>query len=229
MDDVVGLARDHAWLEISALVVGLLVRLLKGDVLGPVVPPRWRPALAWFLGLVAAALQMVVGGATVPEAVTTAILAPVLAMAGHATFVDWLRGGRDFPVPSRLAARKPPSVPPTPVALVLLAFLLSGCGAQLESQRGARIAAAKVSTAAPGSTRDAARCASLDDQQRLWGGVGKGAAFGAGAAGVSTIPVEDNGARIAIAATSVGLGVIATTALFIADGASASWARECSE
>ena len=227
LSNLIGLIRSHAWLEVSAVVVGLIIRLLKDDTFGPVVPRQWRPAAAWALGLVAAALQLAVEGHSLADAAMTAVFAPTLAMAGHHTFVEWLRSGKELRLPGLMRDDEPKVMWIPAVVLILTAPGIAGCGAHLETARHARI---RSSILSPGTAqRDGDRCASLDDSQRLWGGIAAGATLGAGATGVSTIPVEGQSAETALAVTSVGLAVIAATAQYIATDSSESWARECSQ
>lgn len=225
LEQIITLVHDHAWLELSALLLGFVVRVLKSDTIGPVVPKQHRAALAWGLGLAAGVLERVIGGHSFAEALVTAIGAPMIAMAGHHTCIEWLRKGRELPVPGLM---KGPAVMYIPALLFVVAASppLTGCGAQLESARSARVA--EQSSGAASGQRDEARCTSLDDQQRFWGGLGVGASVAAGAAGVSTIPVESHRGEVALAATSVGVAVIAATAQYIAGDAQESWARECS-
>lgn len=98
--DILTLALDHQWLALSAVVLGGVVRALKSDTRLPVqVPAEWRPWLAFGLGQIAALLQLVVGGATWRDALTTAIGAPLLAICGHWLGIEVLRGGKEVPLP----------------------------------------------------------------------------------------------------------------------------------
>lgn len=106
-------------------------------------------------------------------------------------------------------------------ALVAFGFSLSGCGGTFEE---ARIASPKMK-AAPASER----CIELDDRHASWGTVAKGAAFGAGASGLATIPAKSDELKTVLAITSVGVGVLAASASFASDAAATSWARECSQ
>ena len=72
------------------------------------VPAEHRRALAVLLGLVAGALQLLAGGATWQEALTTAIGAPLLAISGPPPGVAPLRGGREAPLPGLM---RPPGGP----------------------------------------------------------------------------------------------------------------------
>lgn len=109
--------------------------------------------------------------------------------------------------------------------LFLLAFstetVITGCAGSFEENSGiVRVG---------GSPDVASRCAELDDRHAIAGGIGKGAAVGAGAAGLATIPAKDKpDLQTGLAIGSVGLGVVSAGALFISDAASTSWARECS-
>lgn len=97
--DLINMALDHQWLALSAVVLGAIVRVLKDDSRILTIPAPFRPWLAFGLGSVAACLQLVVDGAGWQEAVTTAIVAPALAIIGHHLGIEMLRGGKEIPVP----------------------------------------------------------------------------------------------------------------------------------
>lgn len=104
--------------------------------------------------------------------------------------------------------------------LFALPLLLStGCAGSFEEARAPK----RVGAAPPPS----ARCITLDDRHAFWGGTGKFSAALSGASGLSTIPIEDDRARIGLAAGSAVFAAVAVGAGFIAEAASESWAREC--
>lgn len=95
--------------------------------------------------------------------------------------------------------------------VAVLCFLLSGCAGSW------------------GHAKHPDRCATLDDRRVFWGGVAKGSAVAAGMSGLSTLPLEDDGARIAVAVGGVTAAVVAASSVYVAESSGASWARECSE
>ena len=101
--DILPLLQSHAWVPLAALVIGFLVRALKSDAF---VLPSWaavaapyRPLLALALGIVSGVLDAVVGGTPWREALIGGCLSALMALIGHTTIVDVLRGGRDIGVP----------------------------------------------------------------------------------------------------------------------------------
>lgn len=115
--DLLPLIQAHAWVPLAALVIGFVARTLKDDAFvlpaGWSVAARWRPVLVVALGVVSGVLDAIVGGTPWRDALVGGLLSALLAMLGHTTIVDILRGGRDLGA----AAPKPPLYqPPPPVA-----------------------------------------------------------------------------------------------------------------
>jgi hypothetical protein len=110
--------------------------------------------------------------------------------------------------------------------LLLLAMLSPlGCAVSFEEARLA--GPAPRSSAAPAAQAD--YCRSLDNERMTWGAIAKGSAVLSGASGVSTIPVEDDGGKIALAATSTGLAALAVVAFYVEEGKGEAWVRDCSQ
>lgn len=120
--DLLALAQSHAWLAFSALLIGLVVRMLKDDAF--ILPASWsvaskyRPLVAVGLGLVSGVLDAVVRGTPWRDAIVGGLLAALVAMLGHTGLVDVLRGGRDIGVPD-LTPTEPaaPQRPPVTIEL----------------------------------------------------------------------------------------------------------------
>lgn len=113
---------QHKWVPIASVVLGVLVRLAKSDTRIPIdIPPRLRVWLAFGLGQVAAVLDVVVAGQPWKQAIFGGLIASVLAIVGHNTIVDSMRGGKEFPVPGLTlpgvppSPGKPPSIPAPPL------------------------------------------------------------------------------------------------------------------
>jgi drug/metabolite transporter (DMT)-like permease len=89
MNDLVALAAERKWLALGAVLVGLAVRLSKDDNRFPLnVPARWR---AWFsvgLGILAGALDLVVGGASWQDAAVAALVMGLSPILGNELFVE---------------------------------------------------------------------------------------------------------------------------------------------
>jgi len=138
-------------IALTAWAINAVVRLLKEDTrILPTVPAAHRRALAYGLGLVAGAVQMVATGAPWSTAVKVALLSPLVAILGHHLVVDKLRGGRELPVPQALKART------LPTSTIISLLFLVGCGG---SQRQACYGVAETKFAAsvaacPGAWED---------------------------------------------------------------------------
>ena len=97
LNPLFALITGHRWVAAFALIIGAVVRLLKSDTPLPFsVPARWRSWLALALGAVAGVLDAVVAGTPVRDAVLQGLVSAALAMVGHDTVIESLRGGREF-------------------------------------------------------------------------------------------------------------------------------------
>lgn len=116
IDTAIRLAREHSWVPLAAVVVGIFVRLAKDDRVVRwfplAIPPRWRAIIALSLGLTAGVLEALRGGDTWGSAIVGGVMAGVLPIAGHEIVVQGLRGGRDIGQPK---ATGPGSTPPPPM------------------------------------------------------------------------------------------------------------------
>jgi hypothetical protein len=122
-----------------------------------------------------------------------------------------------------------------PAGLVLALALasvpaLSGCAGSFELARhGGQAERVTLSAAGvPVTPADRAHCEAIDGRRQVWSALAKGGAALTGGSGLSAIPVDDPGARAAIAAGAVAIGAFTAAAIAVADGAGAEWARECS-
>ncbi|WP_394847415.1 hypothetical protein LZC95_08110 [Pendulispora brunnea] len=96
IEEVIGLALDHKWVPVAALIIGAIIRVLKSARPIGIVPPAWRPWLALALGAVAGVLQAVLAGSSWTKAVTDGLVAAMTAIAGHDLVIESLRGGREL-------------------------------------------------------------------------------------------------------------------------------------
>jgi hypothetical protein len=77
------------------------------------------------------------------------------------------------------------------------------------------------------ATRDDQECKAIDRRHRIWGGLEYGALAVTGASGLSTIPVENDTGRTALAISAVVFATAAAVSKFENDEASRSWAEQC--
>lgn len=108
---------------------------------------------------------------------------------------------------------------------VLIGLLCGGCAGSFEEARLAGRTPAALQTRAQ---QPSDYCQSLDGKQMAWHAVAAGAGALSGASGLTAIPVGGD-ARIGLIAGSVTLSAGAALAVVLADSASTSWARACSE
>jgi hypothetical protein len=94
------LVQAHAWVPLASLVIGVLVRLVKADVIGPTVPPRWRPYLALGLGVISGVLDAVIAGQPWLTAILGGLASAAAAILGHDFIIAGLRNGKEIPVPA---------------------------------------------------------------------------------------------------------------------------------
>ena|SRR5689334_397502 len=107
------------------------------------------------------------------------------------------------------------------VILLSVALATFGCAGSLEAARPPRAVALAAAAAD--------RCASLDTEHRIEGGLAKAFAVAGGASGVSTIPITDRDGERALAIASISSVAVGVALQFMSDAAAASWARECSK
>lgn len=99
----------------ASLAVGALVRLLKDDTTLPTLPKALRPWLSIALGAVAGVLDAVIGGSSWKSAIAAGAFVGLLPILGHLGIVEWLRGGKELPLPGPITRgpKDPPDEPPT--------------------------------------------------------------------------------------------------------------------
>lgn len=116
------------------------------------------------------------------------------------------------------------------IALVFALFAIH-CAGSFEMARMSRTPAptARVTAIGASSTMSPVDCAALDSKRRWETIAAQGGAALSGAGGLSSIPVDDDKARVAILITS---GVIAAVSVVVgkfADDDGNLWARECGQ
>jgi hypothetical protein len=114
MDDIKQYLVDDKKLAIfiGALVIGMVVRLLKSDVKGPSIDPRWRMLAVWILGVG----QMVLNYGlhmSWKQAAEYAVVSALMAVAGHETIIEWWRDGKELPLPGLMVAPSNDNATPT--------------------------------------------------------------------------------------------------------------------
>lgn len=88
-----------AWL-IGTVVIGFVVRVLKGDTALPFqIPPTVRVWAAFGLGILDSVLFKVFSGATLQSALMWGLSAAIAAIIGHETIIESMRKGQEFHVP----------------------------------------------------------------------------------------------------------------------------------
>ncbi|MDQ2668025.1 MAG: hypothetical protein M3Z05_18785 [Gemmatimonadota bacterium] len=118
-EQLADLVMQKKWIALMALLIGLVVRLLKSDTKIPIdIPPQYRVWLALGLAPIAGAVDKVAAGNTWTTAMVEGAIAAVLAIVGHSTVIDSLRGGRELNIPGLIKENvppgpgKPPTIPP---------------------------------------------------------------------------------------------------------------------
>jgi hypothetical protein len=213
---------SQKWTLGFALVIGVVVRYSKPDVIFPSLDARWRPLLGAGVASLGMLADMLFAGSTWSEAGGRALTALATAILGHVFGIEVLRGGKELPMPG---LRKPPPDGGGSTTRIVgrlgIVLLLSGCAGSFEESRG------HVRVGVPPELVQ--RCAALDDQHRTWGAIEKGSAFLAGASGLAVIPVQDETARVALASGAVVAGGTAVVSGFVSQDAAVAWSRECSQ
>lgn len=176
------------------------------------IPTRWRWIVPITLAGLAAFAEAYQFGRPWHHALLLGLGAGLAAAGGHHALLD-------SPLPYGNAV----------LLLIGLALspMLVGCTGSLEQ---ARYVGSHERSARGAPARSTQRCVELDDRRQFAGMVAKGAAVLAGAAGLSTIPVEDDdkALRYGLAGGAVVAGAVAAGAMVVAEGAGEAWARECS-
>lgn len=97
---IMDMLQKRAWLPLGALAVGVATRLLRSDIkFFPNVPPLYRVWACFGLGQIAGGLEAVIAGKTYKEAILWGLIQSVIAIIGHNTIIESLRGGKEIPVP----------------------------------------------------------------------------------------------------------------------------------
>lgn len=127
------LISQHRWFFLAAILIGLAVRLLKSDTIGPAIPAKWRALVAIVMGIGSGiaipVLQKLGSGVPPKDALLWGVFAAFTAIAGHNVIVDAARGGKDLPMPSFLMKsegddEKQGKMPPPPAVMTLAALAL---------------------------------------------------------------------------------------------------------
>lgn len=108
-NDVVVLVEQRKWVALSAVLIGLAVRLVKSDTVFPTVKGTWRVHLALALGIASGVLEKVADGVTWTSAIIGGLVAAAFAIIGHDVLIGSLRAGKELPLPAKLLV---PGAPP---------------------------------------------------------------------------------------------------------------------
>lgn len=96
------------WVSLASLVIGLLVRVLKGDLVGPTIPARARPWAAVGLGLASGVLEQKMTGIGWQAAITGGLVSAGAAIASHDAIIEGLRKGKELPTPKFMKKKAAP-------------------------------------------------------------------------------------------------------------------------
>lgn len=127
------------------------------------------------------------------------------------------------------------SVKPPPTALLLLLAIplclaSTACAGSFEvSKAGGRAERVALTVAGVPVATDRSHCEAIDGRYQVWSALAKAGAALTGGAGLATIPVDDQGARIGIAIGAAAVGAFTAAAVAVADGAAVEYARECAQ
>lgn len=102
---------NHKWLVGSAILIGLLVRLLKSDTKIPIdIPGKYRVWAALGLGVVSGVVNSLATNKPWLPAFLEGVASAGLAIVGQNAFIESLRGGKELVIPGLIK----PGVPPAP-------------------------------------------------------------------------------------------------------------------
>jgi hypothetical protein len=87
---------SHSWIALAALVVGAIVAVLKGTTPLPAISPKYRPWLALGLGVVAGILKSISTGTPAAQAILSGLGSGMIAITGHETLIESVRGGKEL-------------------------------------------------------------------------------------------------------------------------------------
>ncbi len=93
------LASREAWVPLTALLIGLVVRLLKLPLVPypfDQIPPKYRSVVAVALGVLSSALDRIANGTPWRAALVSGLVAAALAVLTHDVVIEGLRGGREI-------------------------------------------------------------------------------------------------------------------------------------
>lgn len=173
LQSLIDLVIAHQWWAVASVVVGLLVRYSKSDTFGPVVPARYRPALALGLGVLSACLEKIASGAPWAYTLVGGVLSAAVAVLGHGLIVDGVRGGVELPVPGAIAPS--PAAPSRGFVLGEVLPMIAGAVIAVTLLAGALHCgpSSKVNAVVPHDVRVLAECAAADAALRAHG-IGEG-------------------------------------------------------
>lgn len=92
-------AAERNYALILAGLIWIAIRLLKSDIIGPVIPSRWRPIAAFAFGALGSVCDMIFGGTPWKVAIVTGVFAAVSAITGDSVVRQSLANGKEVPVP----------------------------------------------------------------------------------------------------------------------------------
>lgn len=101
ISQIAELVKSHAWVPLSSLVIGLILRLSKSDATWLFlarfnIPAKARPWAALALGVASGVLEAVVAGTAWPTALVGGVVSALTAISGHQLFIESARGGKEI-------------------------------------------------------------------------------------------------------------------------------------
>jgi hypothetical protein len=188
------------------------------------IPAAWRAVIASSLSIVAGTLQFMMDhNSTWKSAILTAIAAGIGGL--FKVLIEAFDGNTEAAKKAKLAVKVAKETAVRSATLLLL-LMIVGCAGSFEEAKlaGRTPEAIKIRVMQPSDY-----CASLDSKHATWQAIGVGSGVLAGASGLTSIPVKGDDLKLGLAIGSVAFATLGATAAIIADRASTSWARDCSE
>lgn len=155
----------HKWFAVLALTIGFVVRMGKPDVVGPSLPQKFRAPFAIAMGLAGGflvpVLQKIAGGAAPKDALVWGLGAAFAAIAGHETFIESLRGGKEIPMPFMMKKNSGGGAGPLVAAIFGVCMMLVPIGIASETTScaaGTMQQIPQVIDAVPGDVMDGITC-----------------------------------------------------------------------
>jgi hypothetical protein len=124
IDDVAAIARayqNHEYVLLGSLIIGFIIAISKSGWLGTFiatkVPAGARPVIAVVLGALGMIATQLQNGTPWQQAALNGLYAGALAVLGHQTVIEGMRGGKEIIPPTKAVVRAS-MIPPANVATI---------------------------------------------------------------------------------------------------------------